>query len=138
MKPRFRLDHGRMIPIVECQPGNAMGCTEFSNRGLPDMYHEVTYWPKTQKYRLTTGAEFRHVMGKPEPMRLSNQEKWICSVLGLDEFSLGIFLRSWEPGKGEHVRVKGKRPETLEELRFELWRTGPTRRVMQMRKRAKV
>ena len=63
-------------------------------------------------------------MGKPEPMRLSNQEKWICSVLGLDEFSLGIFLRSWEPGNTENATLKLQgRPETLAEFRFELWRS---------------
>lgn len=116
-KPRFRLDHGRLIPIQECAPGAAHGYNEFSNRGQEGP--EITAWPKIKHYRLTTG-EPPHIMGKPDPIALTNQEMRICSILGLGAEELGVFLRSWMP----NYQAKPKRPETQEEFERALWQAG--------------
>jgi len=66
-------------------------------------------------------------MGHPEPVQLNQQEKWICNVLGLAEWELGVFLRSWTPnrqGGGDTSIDAIGRPNTLEEFRLALRRTG--------------
>jgi hypothetical protein len=107
-KPRFRLDHGRLVPIQELEPGSARNTNEFSNRGLPDAYGEVTIWPKRLVYRLTSGAQ-PHVMGKPDPVKLSRTEEAMAKILGLNELELGVFLRSWATTENHQ---RSKRPQT--------------------------
>ncbi len=132
-KPRFRYDHltHRLVPIQELPEGKARGSNEFSNRGLGEEYNEITVWPKTLHYRLTTGDSQRHYMGRPEPVQLDQQEKWICTVLGLAEWELGIFLRSWQTNAngGDSSYNAMKRPETLEQFKKALTVSGKNREI---------
>lgn len=128
-KPRFKYDHRskRLIPIHEEPYGKAKGSSEFSNRGLPDGYAEVTVWPKRLHYRLTTGES--HFMGSPQPVRLSEYEKQMCAILGLNELELGIFLKSWEPdAAGLPASNGGKRPSTQKEFEYALHFLGKNRK----------
>jgi hypothetical protein len=119
-----------MIPIQELVPGHACGCDEFSNRGLGPEYNEVTVWPKTIRYHLTTGEGDNRLL-IPRPVELNSAEKQICAILGLREWELGTFLRSWEPGapgSGCDLWDGGmlRRPTTLDEFEKALFLTGKT------------
>lgn len=107
------------LGVTHCEPGRAIGCSDLNNRGL-NLGYEVTVWPKTHHYRLTTGAESRG-LGMPVPVVLSATEKYIAAVLGLDEFELGIFLRSWSPSETHPTR--GPRPTTEKEMERALSRS---------------
>jgi hypothetical protein len=120
-KPRFRYDYlsHRLIPIQELAPGKAFGCNEFSNRGLGAEYNEVTVWPKQVHYHLTTGEGHSCTM-TPRPVELNSTEKQICRILGLREWELGTFLKSWEPDF-DHAGSTGAnsipRPQEISEYR---------------------
>lgn len=65
---------------------------------------EITCWPNERHhYRLTTGREYQR-MGAPEPVSLTETEKQMCAILGLNELELGIFLREWASAPGVKPR----------------------------------
>lgn len=113
--------------VHRCDPGNAYGCTEIQQRGHTNWPMLITVWPKDEHFRRTTGAEFKR-LGIPEPFKLTADQQRMCSILGLTESELAIFLTSWEkvPYDKKLTGHIGP-PETLEEVALHLSSCGRNR-----------
>lgn len=86
--------------------GAEKGATDLSNRGHDD-WPEITCWPG-HRATLTTGREFKKLgVIAPRP-DLDANEKQICKILGLEEWELDTFLRSWSRGDKHRPDTRSK------------------------------
>ncbi len=107
--------------VTRCPDGSAQHCSDLNNRGHDD-WPEITVWPKKIYHPLTTGREFRELEVAIDIPQLNSTEKKVCSILGLKEWELGVFLRQWTP-----TYYKDEYPTTVEQVAEKLHTAGTRR-----------